>query len=198
MKTKLIIPVFIVLSFCACSNSTNDEKLDIPKALDNQSSTEILTKSRNDDMIENLYAELVDKTPELKDIETEIENIQKGKPDSVNPYRDFNNKNAEYFSSANNNAEKISDSLLKIKIKTFILNSQSAYNLKISKHEALLAAIDTKVLSLSDLHTFLKIAKTIPVIEKYQDENMPRTKPLEGLLKQLDRTTKKIDSIIEK
>jgi hypothetical protein len=72
------------------------------------------------------------------------------------------------------------------------------YNSSTSGHKGLLKSIETKNLELSELHSILKIAETLPIIEKFQKNNMPTTKSLQGYLKQLDGTIKYEDTLSKK
>ena len=72
------------------------------------------------------------------------------------------------------------------------------YNSSTSRHNDLLKSIETKNMTLSDLHIILKIAWTLPVIEKFQRDNLPSTKSLDGYLKQLDGTIKYADTLSKK
>ena len=201
MKTRLLFVAFIFFTFSSCDNLPREDKTkqETPKALKEESaSSESFTKRVNEDMIESLYDELVIKTPELIDLEKNIESLSGSKDDSSKLYKTFNDKNQEYYSSANSNVEKIYDSLLKQRIRILIFSSLSKYNSKVSGHEDLLKSIDIKTVKLNDLHTFLKITRTLPIIEKYQTENIPKTKSLEDVSKHLDETIKRIDTLIDK
>jgi hypothetical protein len=200
MKKKLLAGL-IFLTFSSCDNLPKEDKTkhETPNALKEEGSApESFVKRNNEDMIESLYNELVTKTPELKALEKNIESLSGEKNDSNDLYKKFNDKNQEYFGSANSNVEKIYDSVLKQKIRLLIFNSLAKYNTKISKHEDLLKSIDLKTVTLNDLHNFLKISTTLPLIEKYQNENLPTTKPLENVSQHLDETIKRIDTLIDK
>ena len=167
MKIQIIISTFIFLTFGSCDNSrTQDkDKQETPKALDDKSSYEIFSKRGDADLVESLYKELADKTPELKDLEDKIENITKSKADSAESFDRYNEKNEAYYNSAKRHIEQIKDSLVRDKIKVLISNSLIKYNAKILRHTDLLKSIDTKTATLDDLHLILKIIRTLPLIE---------------------------------
>ena len=200
MKNLAILSAFSLLALTSCHNSRSKEnhKQETPKALDDKSSNEIFSKRVHDDLIESLYNELADKSPELKDLENKIERITKSKSDSTESFDKYNAKNQEYFTSANRHIDQIKDSILRDKIKTLISNSLIKYNSKILRHINLLNSIDTRTATLNDLHTILKIIKTLPLIEKYQTDNIPTTKSLDGYSRQLDETIKYADTLTKK
>lgn len=193
--------VFLSLVLISCDNSRKQEKKEqeIPKALqEKSSSSEIFSKRRYDDLVESLYNELAEKTHELMKLENEIDDLNTSKADSIELFDKYDSKNKSYFSAANSHAEQIKDSLLRDKIKTLIATSLTKYNSSVSPHTEILKSIGTKELMLNDLHTIVKIVSTLPVIEKYQKDNLPKTTPLEGYSKQLDNTIKYADTISKK
>ena len=198
MKVALIISIVVLLALAACTNSRAKDKpvQETPKALqDKSSSFEMVSKRHNDDLVENLYNELADKTPELKQLEDQIDNLRSSEDDSTESFVDYNAKNESYFNSADHHAGNIKDSVLRDKIKLLITNSVTKYNSSISLHNDLLKSIATKDLALRDLHIVLKITRTLPVINKYQKDNLPSTESLKGFSKALDKTIKYADTL---
>lgn len=201
MRASLIISIFLFLTLYACDNSRTQGKHqnEIPKALDDKSSSfEIISKRGYDDLLERLYKELAEKTPELNELEKQIEKLADSKSDSTEVFNLYDGKNRNYYHSANNHVLKIKDSVLEERMKMLIETSLNKYNNSVSKHNDILKSIDNKSISLTDLHLVLKITRTLPLIEKYQIDNMPATKPLEGYSKQLDKTIRYADSLIKK
>jgi hypothetical protein len=198
MKTALIISTCVLVALAACTNSRAKDKQEqeTPKALqDKNTSSEIVYKRRHDDIVEGLYNELAEKTPELKQLEDQIDNLRSSEGDSTDSFVNYNVKNESYFNSADHHAGNIKDSVLRGKIKLLIANSVTKYNSSISLHNDLLKSIATKDLTLRDLHVVLKITRTLPVIGKYQKDNLPSTESLKGFSKALDKTIKYADTL---
>ena len=84
------------------------------------------------------------------------------------------------------------------KIKALITSSLNKYNSAITKHNELLKTIQAKDLTITDLHTILKITRTLPLIEKYQTDNLPSTKSLEGFINRQNEAIKLADSLSKK
>lgn len=191
-----LILLFIAFTSCKDSNPLNDNGQETPQALEEHSSPgELLTKSRGDDLLESLYNDLVQKTPALKKLEIEISDLKKSKGDSTNLFSSYNGKNQAYFNAANSHLEEMNDSLLRQKMRTLVSNSLKNYDATIMNHTDLLKSIELKTITLNDLHTVVKITKTLPVIEKYQKNNLPPVISLAGYLKQLDKTIDHISAI---
>jgi hypothetical protein len=200
MKTLLFFLTFIYLSCFSCSHPPKENKqvLETPKALQEKSSFEIKTRySSQEDLAESLYKELVDKTPELKQLEKTIDDLNDSRFDSIHSFNKYNDQNNSYFNSVNEHANSIKDSLLREKMKTIIAKSLANYNSLVSPHTDLVAAIEKKKISLTDLHTALIITKTLPVIAQYQKEHLPPTKPLAEISKQQDAVIEKANTLLK-
>ncbi|MBK8712101.1 MAG: hypothetical protein IPL97_09560 [Niastella sp.] len=201
MTTKIFISTFIVLTLASCDNSRTQDKpkQDTPKALqDKNSSYEIISKRSYGDLVESLYNELLDKDKDLKKLENEIKVLNESKGDTTESFGNFDNKNESYYSSAGRHIDQLSDSLLKTKMRTIITNSLTNYNSLVARHNQLLKVIEAKGMTLNDLHTVLKITKTLPLIEKYQRDDLPSTKSLEGYIHKQNEVIKLADTLTKK
>lgn len=201
--TKLtLISTVILLTLVSCDNArikeNQEQKQETPKALQDEKSIDIVSKRGYDDIIESLYKELADKTPELKDLETKLDALSASKSDSTEQFDKYNGKNHSYYNSADNHLKQINDSTLRKKMKTLISSSLTKYNSKVYRHTELLKSIDKKTMTLDDLHEMLIITTTLPLIEKYQNDNLPTTKSINGYLKQLDKAVQIESSLLEK
>jgi uncharacterized protein YdiU (UPF0061 family) len=201
MTTKILISTFIVLTLASCENTRTQDnpKQETPKALqDKNSSYEIISKRSYDDLVESLYNELLDKDKDLKKLENDIKVLNESKEDTTELFDNFDNKNESYYSSANRHIDQLSDSLLKTKMRIMITNSLTNYNSLVTRHNALLKTIETKSMTLNDLHTVLKITKTIPLIDKYQKDNLPSTKSLESYIHKQNEVIEFADTLTKK
>ena len=201
--TKLtLISTVVLLTFASCDNArikeNQDQNQETPKALQEEKSYEIVSKREYGDIIESLYKELADKTPELKDLETKLNALSASKSDSTEQYDKYNGKNQSYYYSADNHLKQINDSTLRKKMQALISSSLTKYNSKVYRHTELLKSIDKKTMTLDDLHEILIITTTLPLIEKYQNDNLPTTKSINGYLKQLDKAVQIENSLLEK
>jgi hypothetical protein len=80
-------------------------------------------------------------------------------------------------------------------MKAIITNSMTTYNSLIARHNTLLKTIETKNIALHDMHTVLKILKTVAIINNYQKENLPSSKSLEGYINEQNKAIKLADSL---
>ncbi|MFT3679914.1 MAG: hypothetical protein QM791_06555 [Ferruginibacter sp.] len=199
IKIFLSIILFSVLSACHTKNVQDKAKPATPKALTNENSSyEISSKRSYDDMVESLYDELVSKDADLAKLEEKVDDLDKSKDDTTGAFQKFNAKNQSYFSSADRHANAIKDSVLRNKMKLLVSANLANYTASISKHTELMQTIESKETTMSDLHTILKIIRTLPLIEKFQKENLPNTKSLEGYISQQEQTIKIADTLAKK
>ena len=201
INALIIIATITLITITSCSGSHTEDKHkeDLPKALENKSSSyETMSKRGYDDLLESLYNELIENTPELKQFENGIVKLQESKSDSIGSFYKFNTKNQSYFGSANAHIEQIKDSVLQGKMKLLIANSFLKYNANISRHSAIIKYIETNEITLNDLHTVLKITRTLPLVEKFQKNNLPSNAPLDGFANELKKIVQLADTLSKK
>ncbi|MEI7594354.1 MAG: hypothetical protein WCK02_01300 [Bacteroidota bacterium] len=178
---------FLLALFASCgkgqteANKSNVEST--PKALQ-ESEREISSYKSSSDLTEELYQEIVDKTPSLKKLEEDIDAFN-SKPNAFfDNFNQYDSKSKNYYGSVNNKASAITDSLLKSKIQSLIALSSKKYANKCVELNSLINQISTNSVSLNDRHNALKIILTMPIIEKYQDDNKPDKKEFKNLIKE--------------
>jgi len=200
MKTQIVLSAFILLALISCDKSKTQEKEkpESPKVLTEESSLKMVSRKGYDDLVMSLYKELADKTPELKELEQNIENLETSKSDSLDVFFKYNGKNDAYYNSANRHVDEIRDSVLRKKMKSFIASSMTKYKTKLARHTHILTSIDAKNLTLNDLHEMLIITTTIPLIEAYQNTNLPTTKPMDGYLNQIDKAVNYENTLVKR
>jgi len=203
MKKLITILTFIFLTaLFSCvgghKDSNNFKKQETPKALQDNN-LEIKSYSRSgSDLTEELYQELVDKTPALKKLEDELDAFSRKPNELDEKYNKFDNKSSSYYLSANNKASAITDSLLRKKMVTLIAGSQNLYSKKTAEHNSLLKQISQNGATLNDHHSVLKIVLTLPIIEKFQNDNLPDKKEFIDLIKRQQELIEQIISLTPK
>jgi hypothetical protein len=83
-------------------------------------------------------------------------------------------------------------------MKNLLTSHITQYKNSIVTHNEFINLIKDKNLTISDIHIVLKIVKTLPLIERYQQENLPNTKSLQGLIKQQDAIIKLTEKLTNK
>lgn len=193
---QLLFISFILIAILSCNRHKQQPQQNVPKALEEKKSAySLISKRGSDDLVESLYSELADETPLLKKLEEDIDAINRSKEDSLEQFQKFDSKNNSYYNSAQNHTGLIQDSLLRERIRNLVQSSLSNYNSLTAPHNNILKSISSKETSISDLHVALKIIKTLPVIGKYQKDNLPNTKSLEGYSQQQTKTINELQKL---
>lgn len=199
---KPLIWTFLFLLFlvsCGGRQTYNNtaKKTKTPKSLQD-GKLKIKSYSRSGDLIEELYQELIDKNPALKKLEDDIDAYRPEVYELDEKFEEYDSKSHSYYSSANYKATAITDSLLKNRILALIKSSNNKYLTKTAELNSLLKQISNNGATLDDHYSVLKIVLTLPIIEKYQDDNKPNKKEFINLLNQQEKLILKTDSLIPK
>jgi predicted transcriptional regulator len=192
--------IFILTLLVSCGGQTDNKKptqQETPNAL-LDSKLEIKSYSRSGDLTEELYSELVDKTPALKKLEDDLNAFRPKPNDLKDKFNQYDSKSNSYYSSTNYKATAISDSLLKAKIISLITTSSKQYTSKTAELNSLLKQISKNGATLNDHHNVLKIVLTLPIIEKYQDDNKPDKNEFKNLIKDQENLILRTDSLTPK
>ena len=136
--------------------------------------------------------------PALKKLEDDIDAFEPKPNDIKDKFNKYDSKSNSYYSSSNYKASAISDSLLKAKIISLITASNKKYTNKTAELNSLLKQISKNGATLNDHHSVLKIVLTIPIIEKYQDDNKPSKKEFKDLISEQEKLILKTDSLTPK
>ncbi len=190
LKEISIASVFGFFILISCNDSRTQQsdlaQKDVSETLKDESGYDFVSKREYGDLVNNLYKEILSKNAELKDLETKLEILENSKQDSLNQYNSYNAKNESYYQNVDEHLKSINDSILRNKIRRLISCSLAKYNSNTAQFSKLLKTIDTKTRTLEDLHEVLIITSTLPIIEKYQNENLPSTKSIASFNNQLD------------
>ncbi|HEX4876419.1 MAG TPA: hypothetical protein VFV31_07075 [Chitinophagaceae bacterium] len=156
-------------------------------------------KSRYDggskDLVDELYFQAVKQNNNLEAIEEDIEKFYKKKSEAMEKYNSFTAYNSRYYSDARANANAISDSLTRKKAVDIIFKGESRYQSKLAGWQSIITSLNKNEKELNELHNLLKILVTEPMMEKYQQNNLPeRSKALEAN-DELQKVIQKIKAI---
>jgi hypothetical protein len=168
---------------------------DTPEALQDNK-LEIKSYGRSSkDLVEELYAELMEQDASLKKLEEDL-NTHRQRPGELNDaFNHYHSKSTDYYVSANQKTEVIHDSVLKQKINAFIKRSNQQYSKKTVKANELLSQISENNLSIQDQHLALKIVLTMPLIEKFQSGNAIPENQFKDLIKEQNELLKEMDKL---
>ncbi|WP_337965050.1 hypothetical protein [uncultured Flavobacterium sp.] len=194
MLKKIIFLSLIILTSCR-DNETNVRNSEEPKAFE-EKSIDIGRFRKGNDLVEDLYQELVEKSPELTSLENELSQLNTR--DTVNVFYNYNQKSNDYYRDAKNQINSITDSVMKQKILNLITKSNDKYVSQKADLKNLMNTINEKRNEINNYHSALKIILTIPLIEEYQKQHLPDKSPYEKVIKKEDLLFEKIKNITPK
>lgn len=188
MKKLLLLFVFTLFISCQ-KNETNTKNNEEPKVLQ-EKSIDIGRFKRGGDLVDQLYEDLVNKSPELKNLEEDLQGLNPR--DTIEIFNNYDRKSDFYYRAAEANAEGIRDSILKKKILNLISNSATKYDTKKAQVQNLVSTINQKRTEITNYHTALKIILTLPLIEKYQKDHLPQKSPFEKVIEKENQLLEKV------
>jgi len=178
MKTTALLSiVLIVLFFSACNSSpskdTSTPKTEVPEPLKDEKSGLDMKRMSTGALMDEIYDDLAKKDPQLQKLEEQLTHFNSGIADSLKAFNNYAAKSDSYYFSANESLTAIKDTVLRAQLSALIAESKLKYVDKISRFTSLKAHIDSNQIKIGDYHAVLKIVATLPIIENYQDKNMP-------------------------
>ena len=194
LLSLFVISAILIIVSCNGKKLENSKsELENPEALQDDIKLKSLSK-RGGNLIDELYTELVEKTPELKKLETELETFQETPSETQNVFYNYNGKSNQFYGNAVGFTNQITDSVTKKRILAIIKKSNDKYDAESKEINELVKQISNSQNSIQDNHNTLKILLTIPLIEKYQKENLLKNKKfLEVIAKQKELNQKMIE-----
>lgn len=198
---KWLLVLFTITLFACSQNKTeNVQQPAIPKALEeNKVDYTLISKSRvSNDLVQDLYNEILEKNKKLNELEAEIRKTKTNKMDSLERFNAYDQQNNNYYRSAKNYLDQISDTVLRKQIEQTLTISSANYKNRISSHETLIKQADALAAKLHDLHIILKLSTTLAVMESYQKEQLPSKSPILLMNKTYNQLILRTDSLIKK
>lgn len=147
------------------------------------------------DLVEEFYDQAVKQNRTLETIEDDIENFYKKREDAIEKYNSFTSYNNRYYADAKAKAATITDATTKQRAVDHINKSETAYRAKMANWQNSIVILNNNERELSDLHTLLKVMIATPVIEKYQQNNLPDNSKLNEANADLLKVIEKIKAI---
>lgn len=194
MLKKIVFLSLILLISCR-ENETINRRTEEPKAFE-ETSIEIGRFRKGGDLVDDLYQELVEKSPELKALENELSELNPR--DTANIFYNYDQKSDDYYNSVESHISGIRDSAMKQKMINLIKKSSDKYSSQKADLENLVNTINKRRTEITNYHTALKIILTIPLIEQYQKQHLPNKSPFEKVIEKENQLLKKTKSIMPK
>jgi len=192
MFTRIIYLV-ILMAFVSCSapEQKQPQQPEPPKALQEVKTDYSLKSSRSSgDLVQELYQELMEKDKAIKQLEDQLNSLQRTEADSTEAFTGFDEKNKTYHATAGTYLPRIGDSLLRERIRSILSNSLARYENSTVNHQQLLKQIADNKTTLNDLYIAVQLVRTLGMMEKYQQDNIPAKASLLGYIRQQEKARK--------
>ncbi len=184
----------------ACSRKPIDPT--IPEALqDSKSNSEYsfqLKSRESNDLVGELFAEILEKRPEVKKIVDEQSQMLEDIQQNINDLHRSDEKSSAYYTSAKSHAKAIMDSISIDAMLGKIDASEARWKASLAGRDALSAQLQQQSYNLKDELQRLKIRLTMPQIEDYQRKNHPNLDAAYATLKQASKLATGMQAIPEK
>lgn len=149
------------------------------------------------DLVDELYSQAVKQNENLETIEEDIEKFYKKKSEALEKYNSYTAYNSRYYADARANAASIADTATRQKAYALITKGENRYKAKTAGWQATIASLNKNEMELKDLHTLLKIVVTEPLMEKYQNNNLPESSKANEANSDLQQLIQKIKAITQ-
>lgn len=207
MKENFIkyLVILSLLIICSCSNRTSQKNPEntqeaTPEILENDNKDielSSISKRYNQDIIEKLFKEAIDKDQKLSDLVNNIDQIDDLKNDSLRNYNKYIQNNKEYWSAVDRYVGQIKDTVLKNEmVKTFDILEKS-YNKKIAPNKKLIGELGQKASTLEDYEIILKLVVSERMIDNYQRNELPNIQTINGVINNYDTLINDVKEYIE-
>ena len=147
------------------------------------------------DLVDEFYEQAVKQNSNLKSIEEGIDAFYKKREDALEKYNSFTAYNSRYYADARSHANTIPDATTKQRAAELVNKSEAAYLTKLSNWQSSITSLNSKERELKSLHELLKLMIATPVIENYQQNNLPGNSKLNEANGDLQQLVEKIKAI---
>ncbi len=124
-----------------------------------------------ENQVDKIYGVLMSKDENLKKLDEQINSLQNESRKTLSENGKVLATSAEYYKDAKSKTAGITDSVAKNETLEMIKQSEQRFNLQSKKLRELIAQAQLNQEKINDTYIIFKIRKTIPEIEKYQDQN---------------------------
>lgn len=199
---KIFISSFISILFFSCNGNQQREipNQENPTALQEIKYDISSLKKGRGNLVEELYEEIANQSDELKNLEKDLKQFQiESKYAKLqDDFNQYDTQSKRYYQAADDKLTSLKDSILRNWISELVKKSKNQYSDKIVELESLSSQIDKKQLSIEDHYSVLKILRTLPIIEKYQKNSLPKNVEYQDHLSKQEKLLQKIKNLTDK
>lgn len=195
MKNLLIITTLLLLFSCKEKTENAVVAAENSNIISSVGSQKGSRYSEGSSLIEAIYFEMIKDDKELQALHDEINLIGKNSFELVKKKRELLIKPSEYYTEVNREIAMIKDSILKQEMKNFIKESSDNFTRKEKELEMVIKDIKINNGRINDYYNFFKIKKTLPEIEKYQNQNPLKLEELKKMVEDQKQLLEKLKNL---
>lgn len=148
--------------------------------------------SKGSSLLDGIYFELVKDDKNLLALEKAMDDLNKNKLKSLADADNIMDKPNQYFAEIDAFIPNIKDSLLRKEIEAVYRTAKNNNTKRRADLDGMKTRIKEDQKQINDIYTAFKIKKTIPIIEKYQEQNPIN---IEDLNKIIDEQKKHLEEV---
>jgi hypothetical protein len=202
MKLNQILIVLAFASVGCSSNVSRDQdnvKTSTPDVLQETRpvSIKFSKESGRSNLIDLLYSEALSHDSALNQLDREIGFLAKQSFDSLADWRDYSDKNAEFFDDAKFHLQAIRDTNLRKEGRAFLDDIIGKQKDRVGHLYQLDSNIQRDDRALRDFHNLLKLVVANNLMENYRRNEMPKAETFERILERHEVLTGKTKPAIK-
>ena len=182
MKNLLIITTLVLLFSCKEKTENAVVAAENTNVISSVGSQKGSRYSKGSSLIDAIYFEMIKDDKVLKALDEEINLIRKNSDELISQKQELLIKPSEYYGEVNREIAMIKDSILKKEMKNFIKESSDNFTRKEKELEMVIKDLEINNGRINDYYNFFKIKKTLPEIEKYQNQNPLKLEELKKII----------------
>lgn len=195
---KNIFLSILLLSVVSCkeSRTENPEQNNAVANAESSITDQLKSGTRFDNnMVDKIYFELRKNDEQLQNLDRKIEKSLEEAQKIINEKEKVLSKSNDYYRDADSRLRIIKDSTLKKTVENELKISESKYDLKTKPVRDKIIELQKSIDATMDYYASFKIRKTLPEIEKYQNQNPLAPKNLELLVKKQNLLTAELKTM---
>lgn len=181
---KKLIPLLVLLFLFSCKEKSENavvatENSNIISSVDSKSFSRY---SKGGSLIDAIYFEMIKDDEKLKSLDDQILKLRNNSYHLISQKKELLQKPSIYFQEANERISLLKDSMLKKEMEDHIQESYRQFSKKRENLEKIEKQIGKNAQKINDFYNAFKIKKTLPEIEKYQNQNPLKLEELHQLI----------------
>ena len=195
MKNLLFISTLLLLFSCKEKTENAVVAAENSNVISSVGSQKGSRYSKGSSLIDAIYFEMIKDDKVLKALVEEINLIRINSDELISQKQELLIKPSEYYGEVNREIAMIKDSILKKEMKNFIKESSDNFTRKEKELEMVIKDLEINNGRINDYYSFFKIKKTLPEIEKYQNQNPLKLEELKKMIADQNQLLEKLKNM---